>query len=147
MARTKILIRGRDGNAKYYGNVKGGLKLINNDTNGMPGGYHINGKDSTILPGTWYRSPQRFIVYDEGNPNPVPFTGELPDVVVVGEDGRLLRSVQVGILCGPLIGNIAKDGLNARKNPMQWDWRILAAVACGIAVLGYVVGQSGLRLW
>lgn len=141
MAKTKILIRGKDGNAKYYGNVSGKLKIIANDTNGMPGGYNINGRDSVILPGNWYRGPQRFILFDEGNPNPIPFTGELPDEIVVGDNGKPIRAVAVGILAGPLIGQIKREGLYSRKTMQQWDWRILAGIGAAVMGLGYIFGQ------
>lgn len=147
MAKTKVLIRGKDGNAKYWGNVSGKLKIIPNEMNGMPGGYNINGRDSVILPGNFFRGPQRFIIFNEGNPNPVAFDGELPTEIVVDKDGKPVRSVSVGILCGPLIGQIARDGLYSRKTLAQWDWRIMAGIGIAVLILGYIVGQSGLKFW
>lgn len=147
MAKIRVIIRGKTGVPIFYGRVKDGLKVAKGEK-GLPEGYHINGRDSQLIPGTWYRNPERFLVFDQGNPNPIPFTGELPDCVVVAADGKtLVRSVQVGILAGPLIGKIAQDGLYSRKNPLNMDWRIMAAIACGILIMGYVVGQSGFKLW
>lgn len=149
MAKIRILIRGKGGIPLYYGRVrhKEGVKITPKTHNGLPEGYNINGRDSQLIPGTWYRSPERFLVFDQGNPNPIPFSGEVPDLLVVGSDGKPSRAVQVGILMGPLVAQIKKDGLESRKNPLNMDWKIMAAIATGILVMGYVVGQSGIKFW